>query len=246
MELKTGRPADVSTRLPKEQRVYDFLDNLGLSYQRIDHEAAGRRRKKTMAKELQTLRKEAGFRSARDFASTCGFSPSTYTRYENDRNTIPVKSAWKMADVLGCNIDTIVGRDDQATMDARGDIQKRYDALPPELQESMDEYLEFLEAKKVSAEERARQERDAHYRHVMRHLLEAFLQDLDSEGVDTLLLGAADDFRARFERFATAKLEGSALEGESREEAIRAIMQAYDAFSTASSANWSYAFMHIG
>ena len=40
MELKTGRPADANTRLPKEQRVYDFLDNLGLSYQRIDHEAA--------------------------------------------------------------------------------------------------------------------------------------------------------------------------------------------------------------
>ena len=40
MELKPGRPADANTRLPKEQRVYDFLDNLGLSYQRIDHEAA--------------------------------------------------------------------------------------------------------------------------------------------------------------------------------------------------------------
>ncbi len=40
MELVQGRPADVNDRLEKEIRVYDFLDDLGISYQRIDHEAA--------------------------------------------------------------------------------------------------------------------------------------------------------------------------------------------------------------
>ena len=40
MVLEQGRPADHATRLPKEQRVYDFLDNLGISYARVDHEAA--------------------------------------------------------------------------------------------------------------------------------------------------------------------------------------------------------------
>ena len=40
MELVTGRPADCSGRLPKEIRSYDLLDSLGVSYQRIDHEAA--------------------------------------------------------------------------------------------------------------------------------------------------------------------------------------------------------------
>ena len=40
MELLQGRPADCSGRLPKEVRVYDFLDALGIDYQRIDHEAA--------------------------------------------------------------------------------------------------------------------------------------------------------------------------------------------------------------
>ena len=40
MELVQGRPADDSVRLPKERRVYDFLDSLGISYQRIDHEPA--------------------------------------------------------------------------------------------------------------------------------------------------------------------------------------------------------------
>ena len=40
MKLETGRPADCSGRLDKEIRVYDLLDNLGVAYQRIDHEAA--------------------------------------------------------------------------------------------------------------------------------------------------------------------------------------------------------------
>lgn len=40
MELVQGRPADCSGRLEKEIRVYDFLDGLGIEYQRIDHEAA--------------------------------------------------------------------------------------------------------------------------------------------------------------------------------------------------------------
>ena len=40
MELVNGRPTDTQGRLDKEIRVYDFLDSLGVTYQRIDHEAA--------------------------------------------------------------------------------------------------------------------------------------------------------------------------------------------------------------
>ena len=40
MELQNGRPADAAGRMDKEIRVYDFLDSLGVVYQRIDHEAA--------------------------------------------------------------------------------------------------------------------------------------------------------------------------------------------------------------
>ena len=40
MTLVQGRPEDGSGRLEKEIRVYDLLDKLGVSYQRIDHEAA--------------------------------------------------------------------------------------------------------------------------------------------------------------------------------------------------------------
>ena len=40
MVLEQGRPANWAERLPKEIRVYDLLDRLGVGYQRIDHEAA--------------------------------------------------------------------------------------------------------------------------------------------------------------------------------------------------------------
>ena len=40
MILEHGRPADGAGRLEKEIRVYDFLDRLGVSYDRIDHEEA--------------------------------------------------------------------------------------------------------------------------------------------------------------------------------------------------------------
>jgi len=40
MILQKGRPEDVSGRLEKEIRVYEFLDELGVEYERVDHEPA--------------------------------------------------------------------------------------------------------------------------------------------------------------------------------------------------------------
>lgn len=40
MELQTGRPAKESGRLEKEIRTYDFLDALGVPFERVDHDPA--------------------------------------------------------------------------------------------------------------------------------------------------------------------------------------------------------------
>ena len=37
MELLNGRPGSTEGRLPREIRVYDFLDRIGIGYQRVDH-----------------------------------------------------------------------------------------------------------------------------------------------------------------------------------------------------------------
>ena len=40
MELYKGRPESMESRLPREVRTYDFLDDLGIEYKRTDHERA--------------------------------------------------------------------------------------------------------------------------------------------------------------------------------------------------------------
>jgi len=40
MVLEKGRPENLTGRLEKEIRVYDFLDKLGIEYTRVDHEPA--------------------------------------------------------------------------------------------------------------------------------------------------------------------------------------------------------------
>lgn len=40
MILKNGRPEDLTGRLAKEIRVYDFLDKLGIDYTQVDHAPA--------------------------------------------------------------------------------------------------------------------------------------------------------------------------------------------------------------
>ena len=41
MQVYVGRPTNEAGRLPKEIRVYDYLDNLGIEYYRVDHNEAG-------------------------------------------------------------------------------------------------------------------------------------------------------------------------------------------------------------
>lgn len=97
---------------------------------------------------LQRMRREAGFRSAKDFAERVGIPMSTYARYERAGDGpecgIPLSSAWAIADALGCSIDLVVGRED---IDAAsgGSIQERVEALSRTGREMHDDYLRFLE-----------------------------------------------------------------------------------------------------
>ena len=40
MKLTQGRPQDTNTREERERRTYDFLDKLGIAYDRVDHAPA--------------------------------------------------------------------------------------------------------------------------------------------------------------------------------------------------------------
>ena len=70
-----------------------------------------------MKTNLQSLRKAAGYNSARAFAEAVGISVNTYTGYEQDRIKLTLEKAWQLADFLGCTLDELAGRpfDDERT-----------------------------------------------------------------------------------------------------------------------------------
>ena len=103
---------------------------------------------------LQRLRREAGYRSAKDFAAALGVPSSTYARYERaDEGPecgIPLPAAWQIADALGCTIDLVVGR---ADIDARdvGTLDARAGALNPANRAMLEGFLGYLESLEYGA-----------------------------------------------------------------------------------------------
>lgn len=97
---------------------------------------------------LQRLRRQAGYRSAKEFAEALGIPGSTYARYERAGDGadcgIPLSAAWQIADKLGCSIDLVIGRED---IDASRytTMQGRIDSLSRSSSEMLDDYLRFLE-----------------------------------------------------------------------------------------------------
>ena len=97
---------------------------------------------------LQRLRREAGYRSAKDFAAVLGIPASTYARYERQPEgpecAIPLSSAWQIADALGCSIDLVVGREDIDAA-AAPTLDERVAALSLNGQEMLRGFLGYLE-----------------------------------------------------------------------------------------------------
>lgn len=107
----------------------------------IAHHVCGKR-------TLQRLRREAGYRSAKDFAAVLGIPASTYASYERQPEgpgcAIPLSSAWQIADALGCSIDLVVGRADIDIVDAPT-IDEREVGLSLSARETLAAFMDFLE-----------------------------------------------------------------------------------------------------
>lgn len=67
--------------------------------------------RKRIGKNIQLLRKSAGFKSAAAFAEHAGFETSRYTEYEQGRRSMAFDAAWRIADALNCSLDTLGGRE---------------------------------------------------------------------------------------------------------------------------------------
>jgi transcriptional regulator with XRE-family HTH domain len=154
-----------------------------------------------MAKTIQDLRRERGYRSAREFADALGISPSSMSRYDNQPDAIPTKVAWAMADKLGCSIDEVVGR--QHVTAGGSDLQDLYDGLLPETRALVDEFLEFARQRDERARKDRKAEEDAKNDRLCRFHERMFLQSL-YERTDFGELGAfetPEKEREAFERF---------------------------------------------
>ena len=108
---------------------------------------------------LQRLRREAGYRSAKEFAEALGIPGSTYARYERAGDGadcgIPLPAAWQIADALGCSIDLVIGREDIDAPEPEG-IQPRYDALSADGRALVDSYLSYVELGERAARSQGR------------------------------------------------------------------------------------------
>ena len=186
-----------------------------------------------MAKTIQDLRKEKGYRSGREFADALGISPSSMSRYDKQPDTIPTKVAWAMADALGCSIDEVVGREHVTA--GKGGMQELYDGLSEEGRALMDEFAAFVRGK----DERARRQRDAEearkYDAFLRYYERLFLDSLvnDASFGEVIVFGSPEEQRAAFEEFVCGQAEGARpqQEGANEEkdaEVIAGIMAAYD------------------
>lgn len=89
---------------------------------------------------LREIRKAAGFRAAKEFATRLGIPPTTYARYEQKVEHIPMPTAIMLADYLDTTIDALVGRSHESAV---GDKQRLYDMLSPRGKAEVDRFMAY-------------------------------------------------------------------------------------------------------
>ena len=158
-----------------------------------------------MAKTIKDLRQEKGYRSAREFADALGIATSSMSRYDKDPETIPLKHAWAMADLLGCSIDEVVGREPVTA--GRNELQEFYDALLPETRALVDEFIEFAQAKDEGTRRQLKAEEDRRSEDLCRFYERMLYQSAYEGGGfgDVPSLGSAMEERTAFEAFVREK-----------------------------------------
>lgn len=156
-----------------------------------------------MAGTLQDLRKEAGFKTAREFAEALGIPAPTYARYEQTPDKIPLKAAWHIADRLGCSIDMLVGRVQVDTSALKGEVQRFYESLSPESQDLFNEFRSFIAYRDKQVTRRHKMEEERKYNQLARQYEDLFVREMDarSDFGEVVIFSTPDQERAEFERF---------------------------------------------
>ena len=101
--------------------------------------------------QLKRLRKEAGYKNRRDFATALGgnFTERRITSWENGERMMSLEQACVIADFLGCSLDELAGRRFEAPEAIAPDPAHRglvesYDSLSEEGREVADSVMAGL------------------------------------------------------------------------------------------------------
>lgn len=181
-----------------------------------------------MATGLRDVRQESGFKTAKDLADALGVAGSTVTRYEKEPDSIPMKAAIRIADMLGCSLDDVVGRDNPATADMRGAIQRRFDALMPGRRADLSKYLGYLEEEQARDETRQRQIAESAAKIRFKHYMTMYLLETSLE---TCLNPDPVFARESFERLTTMRvMDERDTTYEDAREVVDEVMHVYDAY----------------
>lgn len=127
--------------------------------------------------KLQKLRKSAGFSTAKAFAQELDVPTSTYARYEQSPDSIPLKAAWRIADILDCSIDEVVGRSASGCAHENCAIRDRFDRLSFADRQYILDAFDFIDFKKRKREEeylkRERERKVRRFNHYFQKFLKA-------------------------------------------------------------------------
>ena len=186
--------------------VFASVKQQGTKRERFSSHFAHNSKGGPVAKNVQDLRKEKGYRSAREFAEAIGIPVSTYARYESQPESIPLKQAWAIADHLGCTIDMVVGRDDSNFTDLRGKVQKFYDELSIPNRRLFHEFMDFMEMREEQAKERRRIETERRYASMARFYEKMFMQAI-YEDVDPDAMSVFDTYEEQRDAFRAFLME---------------------------------------
>ena len=107
----------------------------------------------SQSSKLQKLRKRAGYDTAKAFAKELDIPTSTYARYEQSPDGIPLKAAWRIADLLDTSIDEVVGRSSSKSKNENGRIVKKIKKLSSKYKKSLLDYLDYLVEKSEEEQE---------------------------------------------------------------------------------------------
>lgn len=165
-----------------------------------------------MENSLKALRKAAGYKTAKAFAEAIGMPATTYSKYETSAESgevsMPLKSAWAIADALGCTIDALVGRGEVPQAGMSGDIQRRFDALSEDGKELVEDFIAMTEAREARTAEKRRSELARLYMNAARRAELIFLQTKAEKSAldDFRIIESEAEMRVDFEGFTRTRI----------------------------------------